>query len=198
VCWTLLITAFGLPAWQRVKQVSTVDPQQVDRALLTELGIADDYGIDPQLRLYPEASDLVEVGPNIIGREQRLTPATAAAWQALQNVAAEDKVELVLVSGFRSIEYQAGLLRNKLDAGQVIDAILKVNVAPGYSQHHTGNAVDIATPGFKPLLEEFEDSPAFAWLRDNAIQFGFTLSYPRDNPEGISYEPWHWYRAPEI
>ena len=106
-------------------------------------------------------------------------------------------LRLVLVSGFRSIEYQAGLIRNKLDAGQEIDAILKVNVAPGYSQHHTGNAVDIATPGFKPLLEEFENSPAFAWLGDNAIQFGFTLSYPRDNPEGISYEPWHWHRSPE-
>jgi len=170
------------------------DPQQFDRALLAELGIADDYGIDPPLRLYAETADLVEVGPNIVGREQRLTPATAAAWQAMQNVAAEDGVELVLVSGFRSVNYQADLIRNKLGAGQEIDAIMKVNVAPGFSQHHTGNAVDIATPGFKPLVEEFEESPAFSWLRDNAIQFGFTMSYPRDNPEGIAYEPWHWYR----
>ena len=168
----------------------------MDRALLTDLGIPEDYGSDPKLRVYAETTDLVEVGPNIVGRMQRLTPSTAAAWQSMQNVAAEDGIELVLVSGFRSFEYQAGLIRNKLEAGQQIDAILKVNVAPGYSQHHTGNAVDIATPGFKPLLEEFEDSPAFAWLRDNAIQFGFTMSYPRDNPEGIIYEPWHWYRDP--
>ncbi|MGI9290360.1 MAG: M15 family metallopeptidase [Gammaproteobacteria bacterium] len=174
-----------------------MDIQQTDRAILTELGIPEDYGRDPALRTYKEATDLVEVGPNIVGREQRLTPATAAAWQAMQNVAAEDGVELVLVSGFRSIEYQAGLIRNKLEVGQEIDSILKVNVAPGYSQHHTGNAVDIATPGFKPLQEDFEASPAFVWLRDNAIQFGFTLSYPRDNPEGIIYEPWHWYRNPD-
>ena len=173
------------------------DPQQFDRALLTELGIPDDYGIDPPLRRYAETADLIEVGPNIVAREQRLTPATAAAWQAMQNVAGEDGIELVLVSGFRSVNYQADLIRNKLEAGQEIDAIMKVNVAPGFSQHHTGNAVDIATPGFKPLVEEFEESPAFLWLRDNAVQFGFAMSYPRDNPEGIAYEPWHWYREPD-
>lgn len=171
------------------------EPQQIDRALLAELGIPADYGTDPALRCYAEATELVDVGPNIVGRMQRLAPATADAWRAMQSAAAQDDVELVLVSGFRSAIYQADLIRAKLKAGQEIDAILKVNVAPGYSQHHTGNAVDIATPGSKPLLEEFEDSPAFAWLRDNAIQYGFTLSYPRDNGEGISYEPWHWCRA---
>jgi D-alanyl-D-alanine carboxypeptidase len=173
------------------------DSQQVDRVLLAELGVPTDYGVDPELALYIEAGNLVEVGPNIVGREQRLTPETAAAWQAMQNVAKADDVQLVLVSGFRSISYQADLIRKKLSDGKEMDAILKTNVAPGYSQHHTGNAIDIATPGYKPLLEEFEESPAFVWLRDNAIQFGFTLSYPRNNPEGIIYEPWHWYRAPD-
>lgn len=171
--------------------------QQANRALLNELGIPESYGMQPPLRLYAEATELVQVGPNIIGREQRLTPATAAAWQAMQKAAATEAVELVLVSGFRAIAYQADLIRNKLKAGQLIEDILKVNVAPGFSQHHTGDAIDIATPGFKPLLEEFEDSPAFAWLRDNAIQYGFSMSYPRENPEGIDYEPWHWYRDPE-
>lgn len=174
----------------------STDPQQFDRALLAELGIPDNYGTDPALARYAEATELVDVGPNIIGREQRLTPATAAAWQSLQSAAEVEDVQLILVSGFRSASYQADLIRTKLEAGQEIDAILKINVGPGYSQHHTGNAIDIATPGYKPLLEYFEDSPAFAWLHDNAVQFGFTLSYPRENPEGISYEPWHWYRDP--
>ena len=31
-----------------------------------------------------------------------------------------------------------------------------------------------------------------AWLRTNAPRFGFHLSYPRNNPHGIGYEPWHW------
>ena len=168
---------------------------KVHQALLTELGIPTDYGQDPLLPLYAEATELVDAELNIVGRMQTLIPQTAEAWSAMQKAALKDDIELLMVSGFRSIEYQGGLIRNKLEAGQTIEQILQVNVAPGYSQHHTGNAIDIATPGFKPLLEEFENSPAFAWLRDHAGRFGFTLSYPRGNPEGITYEPWHWYRA---
>lgn len=172
----------------------TEQPRTVDPALLASLGIPPDYGRVPLLSVYPEASELAEIGENIVGRMQRLTPETAEAWQAMCMAASNDDIELLIVSGFRSIDYQADLIRSKLDAGQFIEDILKVNVAPGYSQHHTGNAVDIATPGFKPLLEEFEHSPAFEWLRENAVQYGFAMSYPRDNPEGLAYEPWHWYR----
>ena len=162
--------------------------------LFSELGIPDNYGESPPLATYVEATELVDAGMNIVGRMQMLTPATQGSWSAMQLAAHEDSCELLMVSGFRSIEYQAGLIRKKIASGQLIADILQVNVAPGFSQHHTGKAIDIATPGFKPLLEEFEQSPAFEWLQKNAANFGFSLSYPRGNPEGISYEPWHWYR----
>ena len=172
----------------------TQQPRFADPALLAELGIPPEYGTDPSLATYAEVTDLAEVGENIVGRMQLLTPATADAWQAMHTAAKGEEIELLIVSGFRSIDYQADLIRSKLDSGQFIEDILKVNVAPGYSQHHTGDAVDIATPGYKPLLEEFEESPAFGWLHENAVQYGFMMSYPRNNPEGIAYEPWHWYR----
>jgi len=167
------------------------------RELLTELGVPEGYGSDPCLSVYAEATDLAEAGENIIGRMQTLTPATVNSWQTMQQAARKDDVELLLVSGFRSVDYQAGLIRNKLNSGQRIEDILQVNVAPGFSQHHTGRAIDLATPGYKPLLEEFEESAAFAWLQEHAAKFGFAMSYPRNNPEGIIYEPWHWYRAVE-
>lgn len=158
-----------------------------------QLGIPASYGRSPALPRYEEPAELVEVGPNIIGREQRLTPATARAWADMVGMAATDSVDLLIVSGFRSIADQTRLVAGKLEAGQSIDAILKVNTAPGYSQHHTGRAIDIATPGVRPLTEAFADSPAFAWLAGNARQFGFTLSYARDNEWGLAYEPWHWF-----
>ena len=74
----------------------------------------------------------------------------------------------------------------------MIDEILTVNAAPGFSEHHTGNAVDIATPGSRPLTEEFEATPAFEWLSANAENYGFSMTYERDNPWGFIYEPWHW------
>lgn len=162
------------------------------RRLFAELGIPPDYGKARRLPHYEEATELVDVGPNLVGRMQRLTPAAAARWQQMVEAASADAIRLLIVSGFRSYEYQAELIRSKLDAGQSIKEILKVNAAPGFSQHHTGRSVDIATPGSRPLTEEFEESQAFAWLTENAHDFGFSMSYPRDNPFGFVYEPWHW------
>lgn len=158
-----------------------------------ELGIPDTYAETSGLPHYAEPGALVSAGPNIVGREQQLTPVTVAAWVAMVDAAAADDVRLLLVSGFRSIDQQTRLIRKKLNAGQTIDQILRVNAAPGFSQHHTGCAIDIATPGVRPLMLEFEETPAFAWLQTHTHSFGFSLSYPRDNPWGIDYEPWHWF-----
>jgi D-alanyl-D-alanine carboxypeptidase len=157
-----------------------------------ELGIPDDYGREGGLPQFDEALDIVEVGPNLIGRQQSLMPETARQWQEMVVAAASDGIALMIVSGFRSIEYQAALIRKKINAGQTIGEILAVNAAPGYSEHHSGRAVDIATPGSRPLTEEFESSDAFRWLVANAKKYGFSLSYPRNNSFGFIYEPWHW------
>lgn len=157
-----------------------------------ELGIPADYGRDRGLPAYPEATELVDVGPNLVGRMQRLTPQAAARWHEMVTAAAGDGVRLLIVSGFRSLDYQAELIRKKLAAGQSIAEILTVNAAPGFSQHHSGRAVDIATPGSRPLTEEFEASEAYDWLVRRAHEFGFSLTYPRDNEWGFVPEPWHW------
>ena len=162
------------------------------RELHQELGIPDDYGRADRKPVFEEAAELVDVGPNLVGRMQRLTPETARKWVAMVDAAAADGVTLMIVSGFRGIEYQARLIRKKINAGQSVSDILTVNAAPGYSEHHTGRAVDIATPGSRPLTEEFEDSDAFRWLTENAARYGFSMTYPRDNPYGFVFEPWHW------
>lgn len=162
------------------------------RELHQELGIHADYGKASGQPSFDDAAELVEVGPNLVGRMQQLTPLAAERWAAMVAAAARENVVLLIVSGFRSVDYQAALIRNKISAGQQIGDILKVNAAPGFSEHHTGRAVDIATPGSRPLTEEFETSVAFAWLQRRAADFGFSMSYPRDNAWGISYEPWHW------
>jgi D-alanyl-D-alanine carboxypeptidase len=162
------------------------------RELHQELGIPAAYGDGDGPPRYDEALELVDVGLNLVGRMQRLTPEAAERWHAMVAAAEADGVTLMIVSGYRSYEYQAALIRKKINAGQGITDILAVNAAPGHSEHHTGRAVDIATPGSRPLTEEFEESEAFRWLEKNAGSFGFSMSFPRDNPWGIIYEPWHW------
>ena len=101
------------------------------------------------------------------------------------------------ISGYRSHDYQLGIFERKLARGLTVDEILTVNAAPGYSEHHSGFALDIGAPDEPPAEESFERTPAFAWLGENAGDYGFAMSYPRDNPHGIVYEPWHWAFLPE-
>lgn len=165
------------------------------RALLArahDAGVPRSYGRSRSLRQVAEARALAFIGFDIYQRPQWLAPPAARAWFAMRHAAARGMVELQAVSAFRSVEYQVGLIERKIARGLTMDEILAVSAAPGYSEHHSGRALDITTPGFAVLEEEFEASPAFAWLSRHAGDHGFRLSFPRGNPHGIAYEPWHW------
>lgn len=144
-----------------------------------------------------EPGQLVEAGRDRYGRPLWLTGAAANAWRRMALAAIGDGIALEAVSGFRSAAYQHALIARKRAGGQSWTAILAVSALPGYSEHHLGTVLDLHA-GQGPVLEEsFEGTDAFAWLQDHAGRFGFQLSYPRDNPHGIAYEPWHWrYRDP--
>jgi D-alanyl-D-alanine carboxypeptidase len=139
-----------------------------------------------------EAINLVVAETDATGREHLLTPETAQAWQQMKDAARADGIGLEIVSAFRSVQRQVDIIRAKLDSGLSIDTILRSSAPPGYSEHHTGRAIDINTPGCDPLEGVFEETAAFRWLTANAQRFGFTMSYPRDNPFGYIHEPWHW------
>jgi zinc D-Ala-D-Ala carboxypeptidase len=157
-----------------------------------DLGIPDGYGKQRGLPLQAEATDLVSIGASPEGREIQLERGAAAAWVRMSKAAAAQGTALAAYSGFRSIARQSEIIRRKLSTGETIDSILRVVAAPGYSEHHTGRAVDIGVPGDAPLTEDFAATQAFHWLEANAAAFGFRMSFPRGNPFGIAYEPWHW------
>ena len=156
------------------------------------LGIAIDFGIKKKLPFYKDAKDLISIGPNIFGKEQYLSKKTAILWMQLVGSASKDNVSILSISGYRSFAYQEELINNKLKKGVLIDDILKVNAPPGYSQHHAGIAIDIATIGTPPLTEIFETTAAFQWLETFASDFNFSMPYVKNNNYGFIYEPWHW------
>ncbi|HEY3645535.1 MAG TPA: M15 family metallopeptidase [Gammaproteobacteria bacterium] len=168
------------------------DYRQAIAGLHMGFGIPADYAEQRHLALCEEAQELVSIGPDSLGRDQRMIPAAAEAWRRMQADAARTGVQLLAVSAYRSVEYQCALIQRKLDRGLKIADILKINAAPGYSEHHTGRAIDVTCPDSQPLEVAFETTPAYAWLTQHAGEYGFTLSYPRNNPHGINYEPWHW------
>jgi len=163
---------------------------------LERLGLDESYGEKVGLELVPEPAALAFAGFDRYRRPLWLTASAARAWAAMRRAADADGVVLDAISGYRSHDYQLGIFERKLARGQSVEQILTVNAAPGYSEHHSGNALDIGAPGEAPAEESFELTPAFAWLNTHAGDSGFHMSYPRDNPHGIVYEPWHWlYRT---
>ena len=155
-------------------------------------------GVDPgvivsrNLPSFQETNNLVVADVSRSGRKHMLVAATADAWQSMKSKAHADGISLIVVSAFRSVERQFELLRRRLEQGISVESIFASSAPPGYSEHHTGRAIDIGTADCPPLAQEFEDTAAFSWLLENANEFDFELSYPRGNEFGFCYEPWHW------
>lgn len=160
------------------------------------LGLPGDYATRSGLPFHEEPRVLALAGRDRWRRPLWLLAPAARAWRAMHESAMRDGIALEAISGFRSHAYQRGIFLRKRARGLTLEAILRVNAAPGHSEHHSGRALDIGTPGDPPAEESFDATPAFAWLQERAGGFGFHLSYPRDNPHGITYEPWHWCWRP--
>ena len=160
--------------------------------IFSELNLPLSFCETTKIPLCEEANDLTHIEKDIFGREQRLLTPVAKLWSQMKAAAKEDGIQLLVVSAFRSVDYQKQLILNKINKGIGVDKILKVNTPPGYSEHHTGRALDITTSDCEPLTEAFELTEAFTWLVTHASKYQFSLTYPRDNPYGIIYEPWHW------
>ncbi|MEM9006821.1 MAG: M15 family metallopeptidase [Cyanobacteria bacterium P01_F01_bin.86] len=145
-------------------------------------------------RAYEEApeSELVSLAYNA---SIRLMPAAAEKLEAMMARAQAQGIYLSLISGFRSIEDQNYLFFEvKEERVQATSARAEVSAPPGYSEHHTGYAIDIGDANFPDtdLQIRFEETPAFEWLEQNAARYSFELSFPEGNEQNIQYEPWHW------
>lgn len=95
----------------------------------------------------------VPAGLDYVNREVRLHPLALDAWLAMKQAAAAHNVTIYICSAFRSYAYQAELIKRKLSAGHDIESIISILAPPGFSEHHTGRAIDIITDGLKGLDE---------------------------------------------
>lgn len=141
---------------------------------------------------YPEASeaDLVSLEGGL-----KLRPAAADALERMLAAARADGIDLRVLSAFRSVAEQERLFfAIKAERNQTARERARVSAPPGHSEHGTGFAVDLGDgrqPG-SDLNPSFEQSAAYRWLAANAARFQYTLSFPRGNPQGVAFEPWHW------
>jgi zinc D-Ala-D-Ala carboxypeptidase len=130
-----------------------------------------------------------------IGGGYRLRKAAAAKFQAMVADARSSGVNITTISAFRSVEDQKRLFFGVgAERGQQPTKRAEVSAPPKYSEHHTGYAIDVGdgTVPATNLNQNFETTPAFKWLKANAAKYSFELSFPKDNIQKVSYEPWHW------
>ena len=119
---------------------------------------------------------------------------TAQAFRQMVADAQHAGAYIVPVSGFRGVSLQGELFENQIARKGSIQRAALVSAPPGHSEHHTGYAIDIGdadNPGTHVEMS-FEQTRSFRWLNQNAPRYGFELSFPPGNAQGISYEPWHW------
>ena len=137
-------------------------------------------------------NDLKAVNSN---KSIRLRSKAAAKFKQMQQDAKREGITLVPLSGFRTLSEQEYLFFEiKAKRKQGASKRAEVSAPPGYSEHHTGYAIDIGDANVPAtnLSPNFDQTPAYRWLKKNAPKYSFELSFPKDNLQGISYEPWHW------
>lgn len=147
--------------------------------------LPDDFDVD----LAPAVDSL----PNGAQLDSRVAP----HYNEMYLAALEDGIELEPISGYRSVEHQRRNFENKINSyiNEGYDKIEATKLAathilpPGTSEHNAGLAMDICS-----LYQNFDETEEFAWLNENAADYGFILRYPKNKEDktDIIYEPWHW------
>lgn len=146
----------------------------------SEVPLPDDFEMTPAL------FDTITVNSKIY-----------SALSEMMNAAYDDEINLWVASCYRSVEEQEEILdsavRRRMAEGMTYekaydDARLTIQ-QPGYSEHHTGLAVD-----FNDVTQDFRETKAYTWLQEHAAEYGFVERYPKDKESitGIDYEPWHY------
>ena len=117
----------------------------------------------------------------------------ARVWPFLEDLlqdAADDDITLTIISGYRSFGTQSSI-KSSYSVIYGSGTANQFSADQGYPEHQLGTTVDFGTPGVGATTLEFQSTPAYKWLLDNAHRHGFILSYPVGNAYYI-FEPWHW------
>lgn len=101
------------------------------------------------------------------------------------------------ISCYRSIAHQRAVFCRGAKPGVCGNPALRARSVgpPGYSEHATGYAIDFGirpSPGCRDVDACIATSPAGRWLIAHAAEYGYELSFPVGNAQGVTWEPWHW------
>lgn len=114
-------------------------------------------------------------------REFRLKPEVLDHFQKMHDAAKIDGIELLIFTAFRNRPDQERMIQLKKKKGKGEE---KLAAPVDHTEHHTGCAIDIRYCR--------KGSKVYNWLMKHAKEYGFELSYPEHNKQGVTAESWHW------
>lgn len=163
----------------------------LDRPFYERAQLIDDTAAFPLLvnKYHYLPEDYVPEDLVVLPSGHQLTAQSAQAFEALQNAAGSEGMALRITTAYRSIAEQDKLYHSFRARGSYQATEQRV-ARPGYSEHHTGNALDIYAAN---EAGRFGETAAYEWLETNCWRYGFIVRYPQgqENITGYQFEPWH-------
>lgn len=128
-------------------------------------------------------TDLVSVGKYLVHKD------AAPSLRQMMADAKAARAPLTLGSAFRSLSHQQDIINRKTREKKPAKQIYHFSAPSGYSEHHTGLAVD-----FSPINDTFTNTKGYQWLLDNAADYGWYQTFTKEYSakSGVAEESWHW------
>ncbi len=145
---------------------------------------------------WEESLDLVEEKSLLYDDPVRVERKAYEAYQALKDDLAKDGVNVELDSCYRSVAHQQEVV-DEFTKEKGPDYVKKYVAVPGYSEHHTGLALDLflVIDGEQVYENDEMMKHPEVWEKVHAklADHGFILRYldGKDDITGYAYEPWH-------
>ncbi len=108
-------------------------------------------------------------------------------------MAATGKKDVNIISGYRTFDSQKSLYDRRVES-EGVEATDKYTALPGFSEHHSGYAVDFAIYTSEGLYYDFYGQDEYKWVLDHCYEYGFIERYQKEKKEltGFEAEPWHF------
>ena len=147
-------------------------------------------------KFYEQRVKLVTV-KNSFGREFQIEEQTYGHFEQLRNALLLQGIQIELDSVYRSVARQEEIVAEFTEKyGE--DYVKKYVAVPGFSEHHTGLAVDICLVVDGKIIDDNDEMIArkdiFDKIHPQLADYGFILRYlpGKEDITGYSYEPWHF------
>ncbi len=207
LCLTMLLSAavlFSACGKEEPADVEQTESAATGTEALTteESGAKYDYLVlvNKQNKLPDNWEDVVELEESVNRWDEtyQVEKKALEAFTALQKDLLEnDGIVIELDSTYRSVKRQQEIW-DEFEAERGLEYAQKYVAVPGYSEHHTGLAIDICIEKDGVRIDDNDDMIAereiFSQIHAKLADYGFILRYleGKDDITGYSYEPWHF------